>query len=76
MERALHLFNEFRDIVEGNPRLYLTEVPGRNFESLPVDRAALARQPATQHFINDLSEGAPGAARFRLELGRYIVVQS
>ena len=76
MERALHLFNEFRDIVEGKSRLYLPEIPGRNLEGLPVGRAAPACQPATQRFINDLTEGAPGAARFRLELGRDVIIQS
>ena len=70
MERALHLLNELRNIVEGNPWLCLTKVPGRNPESLPAGRAALACQAATQRFIHDLPEGTPGAAGFRLELGR------
>jgi hypothetical protein len=75
MERAFHLLNELRNIVEGNPRLYLPEVPGRNLERLPAGRAALARQSATQHFIYNLSERASGAAGFRLQLGRYVIIQ-
>ena len=76
MERALHLFNELCDVVEANPRLHLAKVPGRNLEGFPVCRAALACQPATQRFVYDFSERAAGAARFRFELGRYIVIQS
>lgn len=76
MEGTLHLVNEVCYIVEGNPGLYLTEVAGRNSESLPLGRIALARQPATQRFIHDLSERAPGAARFGPELGRNIIIES
>ena len=75
MERALHLLNELRNIVEGNPWLCLTKVPGRNPESLAAGRAALACQAATQRFIHDLPEGALGAARFRLELGHHVIIQ-
>jgi hypothetical protein len=75
MEQALHLFNMFGDVVEGNPRLYLTQISGCNLEILPVGRAALAHQTATQRVIYDLSERAPGAARFRFELGCYVIIQ-
>ncbi|MBV9202600.1 MAG: hypothetical protein JO320_19965 [Alphaproteobacteria bacterium] len=62
MKRAFHLFNDFCDIVERNPRFHLTEVPRRNLEGLAAGRAALACQPTTQRLIYDLSERAPGAA--------------
>ena len=74
MKRALHLFNDFCDVIKGNPRFCLTEVPRCNLESLLVGRAALPRQPATQRFIYDLSERAPRAARFRSELCRDVLI--
>jgi hypothetical protein len=75
MKQALHLFNDFCDIVEGNPRFFLTEITRHNLEGLPVGRAALACQPTTEGFIYDLSKRAPGAARLRSELGRDVIIQ-
>lgn len=76
MERALHPFNESRDIVERNRRLYRTEVPRRSLERSLASRAALARQPETRLFIHDLPEGTLGAVRFRFELGSSIIFPS
>jgi hypothetical protein len=40
-------------------------------EGLPLGGDASARQPAAQRLVDDLAEGPPGPARFRLELGRH-----
>jgi hypothetical protein len=75
MKRALDLLDQPADIVQGKTRLEITEIAGGYSESLPLGGDAPACQPAAQHLVDDLAEGPAGAARFRLELGRDIVVQ-
>jgi hypothetical protein len=65
------MLDELRDIVEGKPRFEITEVAGRYLEGPPPGGGAPAFQPPAQHPVDDL---AAGALRFRLELGRYVVI--
>jgi hypothetical protein len=75
MKRALELLDEFRDIVQGKPCFEITEVTDRCLEAVPASGDASARQAAAQRLVDDLSERPASAARFRLEVGRYIIVQ-
>ena len=76
MKRTLDLLDEPADIVQREPWLEITEIAGGYSEGLPPGGDAPAGQPATQRLVDDLAEEPAGAARFRLELGRDIVVQS
>ena len=75
MKRALHLVNELSDVVQGKPWSEGPEIAGRYLESWTRGGNTSIRQPASQRFVDDVSEGPPGAARFRLELYRHIIVQ-
>ena len=75
MKRAFHLLDQLGDIVEGQPGLELAEIARAYPERLTRRRRPSTGQPATQRFIDDLTEGPAGPVRLRLELGRYIIVQ-
>lgn len=75
MKRALDLLDQSGDIIQTQPWPEITEV-ARGYPELPRSGGgAPARQPATQRLVDDLAKRPAGAARFRLELGRDIVVQ-
>jgi hypothetical protein len=75
VQRALDLLDELRNIVQRKPWPKVTEIARCDLEGLPLAGSATRRQSATQRFVHDLSKRPAGAARFRLELGRHIVVQ-
>lgn len=75
MERALHLFDELGDIVEGEPRLDIAEIAHRCLEGPPPGGNAPALQPSAQRLVDDFAEWPAGTARFRLEVGRHVVIQ-
>ena len=76
MKRALHLLDQFCNIVQGKPWPQVPEIAHVCLEGLPRRADTSIRQAASQSLVDDVAEGPPGAARFRLELGRHIVVQS
>jgi len=75
MKRALRMLNEFRNIVYGKPRFEITKIADLCLEGPPLGGDAPARQAATPGLVDDLAERPAGAARFRLEVGRHIVIQ-
>ena len=75
MKRALHLLDEFRDIVQGKPGLEIAEVTSGNFEALPLLCQAPPGKPEAQCLVDDLAEGTSQAPRLRFKFGRDIVVQ-
>jgi hypothetical protein len=72
---TLCLLNQFRDVIEGKPRPEISEIVYRYLESLPRAAAVPVRQPAAQRFVDDIAERPAGAARFRLQLCRHVVLQ-
>ena len=75
MQRALDLLDQLCDVVEGKPWLQVSEIAGPYAEGLPQASAASLRQPAPEGLVDHLTEGATCAPRFRLQLGRHVVVQ-
>ena len=75
MKRAFNLLDELGDIVQGKPRPEVAEIAGRDLEGSRLGGDASARQSAAQRLVDDLLERPAGAARFRLELGRHVVVE-
>jgi hypothetical protein len=75
MKRSLHLLDKPGDIVQGKPGPEIAKITGGYPECLPPGGSVPARQPAAQRVVDDLAEGPAGAPRFRLELGRHILVQ-
>src|SRR5262245_5379636 len=75
VKRAFHLLDEFRHIVESNSRLELAEIAYLYLERFLLGGTALARQSMPQRLVDDVSEGAPRATRFCLELGCNVVVK-
>jgi hypothetical protein len=75
VKRALYLFDQLCDIVQSKPWSQVPEIADARLESLPGRGDASIRQAASQGFVDNVAEGPPSAARFRLELGRHIVVQ-
>jgi len=75
MKRALHMLDEFGDIVQGKPRFEITEIARRYLEGPPLGGGPPAFQPAAQCLVDDLAEGPAGTLRFRPELGRDVVIQ-
>jgi hypothetical protein len=69
------MLNELRDIVQGKPGSEITEIAGRYLEGTPLRSGAPAFQPPAQCLIDDLSKGPASALRFRLELGRDVVIE-
>lgn len=75
MKRALDLIDEPGHIIQTQSWPEIAEV-ARDYSEVPrPGGGAPARQAAAQRLVDDLTEGPAGAARFRLELGRDIVVQ-
>lgn len=74
MKRALYLLDQLRDVVQGKPGLQLPEITCRYRERLPRACDASLREPAPERLVDHVPEWTTGAARFRLQLGRYIVV--
>jgi len=68
------MLDELGDVVQGKPRLQIAKIAGRYLERLPSGSAASAGQPAAQCFIDNLAEGATGAAGLCGELCRHIVI--
>ena len=56
MERALHLLDELRDIVQGEPRLEIAEIADRCLEGPPSGGNSPALQPSAQRLVDDLAE--------------------
>jgi hypothetical protein len=75
VKRAHHLLDELRDIVQGKPRFEITEIAGVYLEGPPLGGGAPAFQPPAQRLVDDLAKGPARALRFRLELGRHVVIQ-
>ena len=75
MKRALYLLDQLRDVVQGKPRPDVAEIARRYLEGLPRAAGAPVRQPTAQRFVDDIPERPAGAARFRLQLCRNVVVQ-
>lgn len=75
MERALHMLDELRNIVQGKPYLEITKIADGYLEGPPLGGDAPVRQSAAERLVDDLAERPAGAARFRLEVGRHIVIQ-
>jgi hypothetical protein len=69
------MLDELRDIVQRKPRSEITEIAGRYLEGTPLRGGAPAFQPPSQCLIDDLSKGPASALRFRLELGRHVVIE-
>ena len=55
MKRALHLFDELRDVVQGKPRFEITEIAGPYLESPPWGDDAPAFQPPAQRLVETLA---------------------
>lgn len=75
MKRALYLLDQLRHVVQGHPWLELSEIARRYREGLPQASDASLRQPAPERLVDHVPERPAGAARFRLQLGRHVVVQ-
>ena len=56
MERALHLLDELRDIVQGEPWLEIAEIADRCLEGPRPGGNAPALQPSAQRLVDDLAE--------------------
>jgi hypothetical protein len=73
VNRALHMLDKLRDIVQGSPGLRL---PRSRAVTLKARRRAVARRlssPPAQRLVDDLAERPASALRFRLELGRHVI---
>jgi hypothetical protein len=57
---ALHLLDEFGDIVQGKPRFEITEIAGPYLKGLPLGSGPPAFQPAAQHLVDDIAERPAG----------------
>jgi hypothetical protein len=57
--RAFHLLNELRDIVEGKPRLEITEIAGRDLEGLSLVRDAGLANPRRSVSLTISPKGRP-----------------
>jgi len=68
------MLDELGDVVQGKPRFEITEIPGPHLEGPLLGGGPPVFQPAAQHLVDGLAERPAGALRFRLELGRYVVV--
>jgi hypothetical protein len=55
--RTFHLLDEFRHLIQGKPRLEITEIAGGDLEGLSLSRDAAARQPAAQRLVDALFGG-------------------
>jgi hypothetical protein len=75
VKRALRLLDELRDIIEGETRFEITEIAGGYLEGVPPGGGAAAIQPPAQCIVNDFAKGPAGASRFRLELGRHVIIE-
>jgi len=75
VKRALHMFDELSDIVQGKPRFEITKIARRYFEGPPLGGGSPAFQPTAQRLVDDLAERQAGTLRLRLELGRDVVIQ-
>jgi hypothetical protein len=74
VRRAFNLFNQFSDIVEGQPRSQISEV-ARAYLEWRRGRFCPGDEAATQCFIHDLAKRASRPARFRLELRCHVIVK-
>jgi hypothetical protein len=72
VKRSLDLLDEPGD--QGKPRSEIAGIAGCYPEGLRPGGGAPARQAAAQRLVDDLAKRPAGAARFRLELGRCIVI--
>lgn len=75
MARALDLLQQLGDVVQAQARSKLPEVPSHHFEGHTAGRGPSGGEPAPERVVDDLAKGPSGAPRFRLELGRDVVVQ-
>ena len=75
MERAFHMLDELRDIVQGKPRFEVAEIAGRYLEGPAPGGGSPAFQPPAQRLVDDLAEGPAGTLRLRLELGHDVVIK-
>jgi hypothetical protein len=76
MKRALGLFDELGHVVQAEPRPNLAQIAGLKLEGWPLSGDAPARQPGAQRLVDNFLEGPAGAARFRLQLGGHVVIES
>jgi hypothetical protein len=75
VNRAIHELDQLGDIVQGKPRVESTEIPRRHLGGPLLSGAATALQPPAKRVVDDFAERPAGAVRFRLELGRHVVIQ-
>jgi len=75
VQGPLNLLDQLGDIVERDPRLELSEIARRNLEDLPPAGRTSARQPATDHVIDNVPERQTGATRFCFEFGGDVIIE-
>ena len=59
MKRALHMLDEFGDIVQGKPRFEITEIAGRYLEGPPLGGGASASSPRRSVSLTISRKGRP-----------------
>jgi hypothetical protein len=75
MQRALHVLDELRDVVEGEPRAEVPKIADGDLEDPLPGGGALVREAASQRLVHDLAERPVLPARFCFELGGDVVVE-
>jgi hypothetical protein len=76
VERAFYLLDKLGDVVEQKAGLEIAQIAGHHLERRTPGCRALACEPATQGFVDDLAERPSGTARFGLELRCHVFVKS
>jgi hypothetical protein len=69
------MLDELTDVVQGESRLQMTEIPGVYLEALFLVSWPAAYQLTPQRLVDYVGQGTIGPARFRPELGRHIIIQ-
>ena len=69
------MLDELRDVVQRKAWLELANIAGRYFEARSWGGDASGGQSPAQCFVDDVTEGPAGPARFGPELGCHILIQ-
>ena len=75
MKRPFYLLDQRRDVVQRKPRQEVAEIVHHYLEGLPCTASTLVSQSTAQRFVDDLAKRPTGAARFRLQFCRHVVIQ-
>lgn len=75
MKRPFYLLDQLRDVVQRKPRPEVAEIAHHYLEGLPCTASTLVSQSTAQRFVDDLAKRPAGAARFRLQFCRHVVIQ-